>query len=370
MLIRTLELQNFRSYESATLTLSEGLTAIVGENGQGKTNLLEAISWIAGMGSFRGVPDDALIRNGADAAVLRATVESPDGREQLVEVEIPRIGRNRIQVNRQRLSRARDLLGVVQVTVFSPDDLELVKSGPAMRRRWIDDALVSRHPRNDALRTDLERILKQRNALLRSAHGRLDGDAAFTLDVWDAKLATIGGALREAREALLAEMGPRLAAAYDAVAGRAADVETIYEPSWQGDLAEALVASRDLDVRRGVSTVGPHRDEILFRIGRSPARTHASQGEQRSLALSLRLAADAVVRAAGVAEPVLLLDDVFSELDPGRAEALLDALPGGQRLLTTAAWLPPAATPDRVLKIVEGTVREVSGTDGAKASTE
>lgn len=361
MLIRTLELQNFRSYESASITLSDGLTAVVGENGQGKTNLLEAISWIAGMGSFRGVPDEALIRTGADAAVIRATVESTGGREQLVEAELPRIGRNRIQVNRQRLARARDLLGVVQVTVFSPDDLELVKDGPALRRRWIDEALVSRHPRHDALRADLERILKQRNALLRSCHGRLDGDAAFTLDVWDTKLAAAGDAVRAAREAVLAEIRPQLAAAYDAVARESADVEAIYDASWEGDLGEALVASRELDVRRGVSTVGPHRDEIVLRIGGSPARTHASQGEQRSLALSLRLAADAVVREAGVAEPVLLLDDVFSELDPGRAEALLGALPGGQRLLTTAAWLPPAATPDRVLKIVDGTVNEVSG---------
>ena len=361
MLIRTLELQNFRSYESASICLSDGLTAIVGENGQGKTNLLEAISWIAGMGSFRGVPDDALVRTGSDAAILRATVESPDGREQLIEAELPRIGRNRIQVNRQRLSRARDLLGVVQVTVFSPDDLELVKTGPALRRRWIDEALVSRRPKHDALRIDLERILKQRNALLRSAHGRLDGDAAFTLDVWDGKLAAAGDAVRRAREEILAEMAPRLAAAYDAVARKSADVEAIYEASWDGELAEALEASRDLDVRRGVSTVGPHRDEISLRIGGTPARTHASQGEQRSLALSLRLAADTVVREAGVAEPVLLLDDVFSELDPGRAEALLDALPGGQRLLTTAAWLPPAATPDRVLKIVNGVVQEVSG---------
>lgn len=361
MLIRTLELRNFRSYEEASLSLSDGLTAIVGENGQGKTNLLEAISWIAGMGSFRGVPDDALIRLGTDAAIIRATVESPDGREQLIEAELPRVGRNRIQVNRQRLQRARDLAGVVQVTVFSPDDLELVKDGPALRRRWIDEALVSRHPKHDALRVDLERILKQRNALLRSAHGRLDGDAAFTLDVWDAKLAAAGDSMREAREDLLAEMAPRLGAAYDSVARQAAEVETVYEASWDGDLGEALAASRDLDVRRGVSTVGPHRDEILLRIAGAPARTHASQGEQRSLALSLRLAADGVVREAGVAEPVLLLDDVFSELDPGRAEALLDALPGGQRLLTTAAWLPPAATPDQVLKIAAGTIIEASG---------
>ena len=252
MLIRSLELQNFRSYTHAELELSDGLTAIVGANGQGKTNLLEAISWIAGMGSFRGVPDDALIRIGADAAILRATVVSPDGREQLIEAELPRVGRNRIQVNRQRLSRARDLLGVVQVTVFSPDDLELVKNGPALRRKWVDEALVSRRSKHEVLRIDLERILKQRNALLRSARGRLDNDATFTLDVWDAKLAGAGNAVRAAREELLAEMAPRLAAAYDVVAREATDVEMIYEASWEGDLADALVASRDLDVRRGV----------------------------------------------------------------------------------------------------------------------
>lgn len=247
------------------------------------------------------------------------------------------------------------------MTVFSPDDLDLVKDGPALRRRWIDEALVSRYPKHDAVRSDLERILKQRNALLRSARGRLDGDTAFTLDVWDEKLAATGQAVRDARETLLAEMAPRLAGAYDAVARQATAVETLYEPSWDGDLASALVASRDYDVRRGVSTVGPHRDEILLRLGGAPARTHASQGEQRSLALALRLAADAIVREAGVAEPVLLLDDVFSELDPGRAEALLGALPGGQRLLTTAAWLPPAAVPDSVLRVEAGRITEASG---------
>ncbi len=359
MLIRTLELQSFRSYESVELQFSEGLTAIIGENGQGKTNILEAISWIAGMGSFRGVPDDALIRIGAESAIIRAAVVSSDGREQLIEAELPRVGRNRVQVNRQRLTRARDLLGVVHATVFSPDDLELVKGGPALRRRWIDEALVSRFPKQDAQRADLERILKQRNALLRSTHGRLDSDGAFTLDVWDAKLATTGNAVRRAREDLLSEMAPQMSAAYDAVARTSANVKMLYEPSWHGDLADALVESRDIDVRRGVSTIGPHRDEIVLSIGGVPARTHASQGEQRSLALALRLAADSVVRRAGIAEPILLLDDVFSELDPGRAEALLAALPGGQRLLTTAAWLPPSAVPDRVMKVDDGTVTEV-----------
>ncbi|MEM9466489.1 MAG: DNA replication/repair protein RecF [Actinomycetota bacterium] len=356
MKIRTLALADWRSYRAVDVEFGDGLTAVIGENGHGKTNLIEAIGWIAGIGSFRGAPDDALVRLGADAAIIRSTLAADDGREQLIEVEIPRVGRNRIQVNRQRISRMGDLVGVVQVTVFSPDDLDLVKGGPSLRRAWIDAAVASRHPRYAALRGEVERVLKQRNALLRGVHGRLDSDAAFTLDVWDAKLADSGERLRQARVDLLDEMAPVLATAYDAVARQAAMVETFYECSWDGDLGAALVAARDVDVRRGVTTVGPHRDEIALSIAGAPARTHASQGEQRSLALALRLAADGVVRTAGVAEPVLLLDDVFSELDPHRAGALLDALPSGQRILTTAAGLPPEARPDQVLRIHDSTL--------------
>ncbi len=359
MAIQTLELFDFRIYAHAAVEFDHGLTVIVGENGQGKTSLLEAISWIAGRGSFRGVTDDSLIRIGADAAIMRADLTAPDGRRQLIEVELPRANRNRVQLNRQALRRKSDLIGVVPVTVFSPDDLELVKGGPAGRRRWLDDGAASLQPGHDALCSELEKILKQRNALLRSSGGRLDSDGAFTLDVWDAKLVTTGEALRNARERLLSDLAPRLSAAYDAVAGRRAEVSAAYLPSWEGDLAAALEQARTDDLRRGLSTIGPHRDEITLHIGDAPARTHASQGEQRSLVLAMRLAVDALVRQNGAAEPLLLLDDVFSELDARRAEALLGALPEGQRLLTTAAGIPPTATPDRVLKVTAGTVAEV-----------
>jgi len=355
LIVRKLQLTDFRNHRSTEIELFDGLTAIVGENGQGKSNLIEAIGWLAGVGSFRGAPDDALISVGADSAVIRATIESDDGREQLIEAELPRIGRNRIQVNRQRLQRSRDLLGVIRVTVFSPDDLSLVKGGPALRRRWLDEALVGRHLRHESLRSDLERVLKQRNALLRSAGGRLDADAEFTLDVWDSKLADIGDAMRQARLELLDEIGPRLSDSYDSVARVAAHVAVDYASSWRGPLGEALAESRKLDVRRGVSTIGPHRDEIEFSIGGVPARTHASQGEQRSMALAMRLAVDAVVREAGW-KPVLLLDDVFSELDPGRASALLEALPDAQSLLTAASGLPPGAEPDHVLRVDGGRI--------------
>jgi len=353
--IRALQLRDFRNCHTVDIEFGDGLTAILGDNGQGKSNLIEAIGWLAGIGSFRGAPDDALIRVGADSAVIRANLEAEDGREKTIEAQLLRVGRNRILVNRQRLERTRDLLGVFRVTVFSPDDLALVKGGPALRRRWLDDALAGRHPRHDSLRSDLERILKQRNALLRSIGGRLDADAEFTLEVWDSKLALVGEALRQARLDLLDEVRPHLESAYHGVARHEADVEVGYVSSWQGELGDALVEARRLDVRRGVSTVGPHRDEIELSINGTPARTHGSQGEQRSMALAMRLAVDSVVRSAGWT-PVLLLDDVFSELDPGRAAALLEQLPDSQSLLTTASGLPPGATPDHIMRVERGTI--------------
>ena len=252
-----------------------------------------------------------------------------------------------------------DLASVLHATVFSPDDLELVKGGPALRRGWLDAAVAARRPSNGSLRADVERVLKQRNALLRGVHGRLDADAAFTLDVWDTKLAELGERLLAARTDVLAEMATTLASAYDAVSRESADVTAVYQSSWEGSLADALVQARDSDVRRGITTVGPHRDDVLLCIGGLPARTHASQGEQRSLALALRLAADGIVRAASIAEPVLLLDDVFSELDPNRAAALLEALPAGQHILTTAAELPPGAQPAQVIRVHRGDVTSV-----------
>jgi DNA replication and repair protein RecF len=366
--VRTLWLTDFRNYSSARLDLSSGLTALVGANGEGKTNLLEALGWLATLGSFRAAPTEALVRRGAPFAVVRALAER-DGRELLLEAQIQPNGRNRIQVNRQPLRRARDLLGSLRVSVFTPDDLAIVKDGPAERRRLLDDALVSLAPRHDAARGAVDKVLRQRNALLRQAGGRLDESAAFTLDVWDAKLAEAGGELVAARLDLLDRILPVLGTTYDALARRPARVGAGYESAWcagsESDggalttvLAAALGRVRGDDVRRGVSTVGPHRDEVALTIGDAPARTEASQGEQRSLALALRLAVHHVVTAATGTPPVLLLDDVFSELDPDRSAALLAHLPHGQTLLTTASALPPAAKPDRVLHLAGGEIRE------------
>ena len=356
MRLDRLWLTDVRSYASAELELAPGLTALLGDNGQGKTNILEAIGWLSTLASFRGVPTEALIRQGTDRAVIRAEGER-DGRSILLEAELVAAGRNRVLVNRQPLKRARDLLGVLRVTVFAPDDLELAKGGPAERRRYLDDALVASHPRYDALRGEVDRILKQRNALLKGAGARLDAEAAFTLDVWDAKLAESGGRLAQARQALLARLGPVLSETYDAVANRPAEVTATYAADWADTgLGAALVASRPDDVRRGVSTVGPHRDDVDLRIGGLPARTHASQGEQRSLALALRLASHHLITDITDSAPILLLDDVFSELDPDRSDALLANLPPGQTLLTSASGLPPKARPDLVLEVRDGRI--------------
>lgn len=356
MHVRKLWLIDYRSYTSAELSLAPGLTAIVGANGEGKTNLLEALAWLAALSSFRGAPTEALVRQGAPFAIVRTLAER-DGRELLVEAQLQPSGRNRVLVNRQPLRRARDLLGSLQVTVFTPDDLEIVKDGPAERRRFLDDALVALHPRNDALRADVDKVLRQRNALLKQAGGRLDEGAAFTLDVWDDKLAQAGESLAAARNDLLDRMHPVLAATYDTLAREHAEVSARYEAPWRDTgLAAALTAARAVDVRRGVSTVGPHRDDVVLTVAGAPARTHASQGEQRTLALALRLAVHHVVTDSSGSPPVLLLDDVFSELDPDRSAALLAHLPAGQTLLTTASRLPPGAEPEVVLRLAGGTI--------------
>ncbi len=357
MIVARLELVDFRNYAHAAFDFQPGTTAVVGLNGQGKTNLAEAMAYLATLDSFRGAPLDALIRVGAESAVVRATVLHDDGRQVLVELELSRNGRNRVLVNRQKLGRARDLLGIMRVTVFSPDDLSVVKEGPGGRRRFLDDVLVALALKYDALRLELDRIVKQRNMLLKQVGGRLNEDAAMTLDVWDSKMAEVGDQFGHARAVLVARLTPLVGLAYEQLADRPTSIELRYEPPWRHrGLGVALAEARGDDVRRAVSSVGPHRDDLELFINGMPARTHASQGEQRTLALALRLGAHRLVTDKAGSAPVLVLDDVLSELDPGRCEALLRNLPPGQVVLTTAGVLPEAAHPDAILHIEAGMV--------------
>lgn len=354
MRLTHLWLHDFRNYEAADLTLPPGLTVVRGANGEGKTSLLEGIGYLATLASFRGVPSEALVREGASQAVVRGEGER-QGRQLLIEAEIA--PRGRVTVNKQRLRRSNDLLDALRVSVFAPDDLELVKGGPSARRRYLDDTLVALAPKHDALRRDLDRILRQRTALLRQSGGRLTPDIATTLDVWDSKLVTAGEALADARAALVAALEPALAKAYADLSPTRGVVTAGYDAPWRpAGLAAALAEARTDELRRGVCLVGPHRDDLTLRINAMPARTHASQGEQRSMALALRLAAHRLVADALDDVPVLLLDDVFSELDPGRTEALLHHLPAGQAVLTTAGPLPAGAEPDQVVTVTAGTL--------------
>jgi DNA replication and repair protein RecF len=357
MIVEHLELIDFRNYETGSFELHSGTTLVIGDNGQGKTNLAEALAFLATLSSFRSAPTDALIRVGAPTAVIRATVRHDDRRETLIEIELSAVGRNRVQVNRQKLARVRDLLGAVRVTVFSPDDLVLVKGSPGDRRRFLDDTLVALATKYDSIRLEIDRIVRQRNSLLKQAGGRLTEEIGVTLDVWDARFAEIADQFGYARATLVARLVPMVQEAYEQLAGTPTPVDLRYEPAWRAvGLTTALAEVRSVDVRRGVSTVGPHRDELLMSINGLPSRTHASQGEQRTLALALRLAGHRLVTERTGSAPVLVLDDVLSELDDHRATSLLGHLPAGQVVITTASELPSAARADHVLRVVAGRV--------------
>ncbi|MGH9024939.1 MAG: DNA replication/repair protein RecF, partial [Acidimicrobiia bacterium] len=348
MEVVSLALTDFRCYARVELRLAAGTTVIMGGNGEGKTTLLEAVAWSASGHSFRNTPDAALVRVGAAQAVVRIESER-EGRPQLLEAEINAVGRNRLQLNRHRVSRLKALHDFLRVTVFAPDDLELVKGGPGGRRRYLDDLLVAARPRYDAVRSDYDRVLRQRNALLRG--GVRDESARTTLAVLDDQLVNVGTELTEGRLGLVHELGPAVDVAYLTVARESPSIAATYEAEWAegpisagADVAyglrEGIAANQRRELERGVTLVGPHRDDWRLHLCPLDARLHGSQGEQRTLALALRLAGHAVVAGAVGAPPVLLLDDVFSELDPERSEALVAGLPPGQTVVTTAGGLP------------------------------
>lgn len=349
MLLKTVWITDFRSYGELKVDLDPGFTAILGPNGVGKTNLLEAIYLLATLKSFRGSPTESMVRRGSGSAIVRA-MGVRDDREVLVELELAK-GRTKAQVNRQKLKRTKDLLGALRVTVFAPDDLALVKEGPGVRRDFLDDLLVAMDPQADAVLSDLDRILKQRNSLLRQCGGRLDEGTGFTLDVWDSKLVSCGEHLTVRRENLLHDLMPLVAESYRTLSSETTEVVATYVRSWATDsMADAVAAARSLDVRRGVTTVGPHRDDVGLSLDDFESRTEASQGEQRTLALALRLAGHRLLSERLGEPPLLLLDDVLSELDHARARALLDSLPPGQTVITSASGLPPGTVPDQVLR--------------------
>ena len=358
MIVSRIELVDFRNYESATFDLTDGVTAVVGRNGQGKTNLAEALAYLATLSSFRGAPPEALIRVGSDLGIIRATVREDDGREILIEAELARAGRNRVQVNRQRLAKTRDLLGSMRVSVFAPDDLVLVKGGPAERRRFLDDTLVALATKYDSIRLELDRIVRQRNTLLKQANGKLTDEVAATLDVWDARFVAVGEPFGHARATLVARCQPMVVEAYEQLAGEAVAVDLAYEPAWRRDgLAATLTAHRNDDrASRCLDGRAPprrRRDRAGRPARRGPMPRRGSSARSRSRCGSPRTGWSP---SAPDPHRCSCSTTCCRSSIPTGPTALLANLPPGQVVITTASPLPAAAHPDRVLEIRAGTV--------------
>ncbi|GAB2580209.1 DNA replication and repair protein RecF [Paractinoplanes abujensis] len=351
MYVRRVELTDFRSYERVAVDLDPGVSVLVGQNGMGKTNLIEALGYVATLDSHRVATDAPLVRAGANSAVIRCAIVH-EGRELLVELEIVPGKANRARLNRSPVRRPREVLGALRMVLFAPEDLELVRGDPSERRRYLDDLLVARQPRFAGVRSDYDRVVKQRNALLRTAYltrkvGGNRGQDLSTLAVWDQHLAHHGAELLAGRLELAAALGPHLTKAYDAVAAgrssatiayasRLGDSLTSDRPALEQALLDSLQERRPAEIERGTTLVGPHRDDLTLNLGDLPAKGYASHGESWSFALALRLAAYDLLRSDGI-EPVLVLDDVFAELDGGRRDRLAALVRDAAQLLVTCA---------------------------------
>ncbi len=370
--VARIELTDFRCYSTAQLDFPLGVTVIAGDNGQGKTSILEAVAWCALGRSFRGVPDAALVKSGQTEAIIRTFLTAPT-RTRKIEVGLRRVGRNQMLLDGNSITRLRDLLGVLRVTIFAPDDLVLIKGGPANRRLFIDELLTTMNPRFMGVRADYDRVVRHRNALLRG--GLKGANARATLAVFNEQLVVAAAELLEGRINLINQIFPEVQAAYQELAvepvslsaryfcdwttsdSRAAPIE-LTNPLSRVELSEILVAAiGEMETRereRGTTLVGPHRDEWSLELGGLESRSQASQGEQRTLALALRLAGHRAVGSAFGEEPVLVLDDVFSELDEYRSSALVERLAAPQTLVSTASALPAGVQVTGRIRVANG----------------
>lgn len=355
MHVRHLALTDFRSWERVELDLEPGRTVFVGPNGFGKTNLIEALWYSSTLGSHRVASDAPLIRAGAERAVVSTIVVS-EGRELAVDLDITSGRANKARLNRSPVRSAREILGVLRAVLFAPEDLSLVRGDPSERRRYLDELATTRRPRIAGVRADYDKVLRQRTALLKTAAGarfRGDRSALETLDVWDGHLAAHGAQLIAARVELATELAPEVEKAYQLLAPTSRPATIRYRSGvdvveseaaagnadagvFEAALLDALSRRREAELERGVCLVGPHRDDLELRLGEQVAKGFASHGESWSVALALRLAAYELLRTDG-GEPVLLLDDVFAELDSARREALAAVAASAEQVLVTAA---------------------------------
>ncbi len=383
MIVEHLSLVDFRNYAAADVALGSGPNVLVGRNGQGKTNLAEAIAFLATLGSHRVSTDAPMVRDGADAAIVRARLVAGE-RSVLLEAQINRQGANKARVNGAPVKIA-ELPRYAQVVLFAPEDLQVVRGDPSTRRRFADQLLIQRAPRMAGVLGDYDRVLKQRNALLKSARARgIRGDALSTLEVWDDKLVTIGSEIIRARLRLATELQEPVRSAYAAIAGADHDPRLDWvlslrggdpEEDDQGLIAdtqsrevdalfhEALAERRSAELDRGLTLVGPHRDDLLLRVRGLPVKGYASHGESWSVALSLRLASAELLRAESrLGDPVLILDDVFAELDADRRARLAGLTADYEQVLVTAAVEEdvPVGLRARVVRVSAGQILEVT----------
>ena len=352
MYVRHVGLRDFRSWAHVELELEPGATVLVGPNGFGKTNLVEALWYSSTLGSHRVATDAPLIRSGATRAVV-STIVVNEGRELAVDLEIAAGRANKVRLNRAPVRHAREVVGVLRAVLFAPEDLALVRGDPGERRRYLDELASVRRPRIAGVRADYDKVLRQRTALLKSSPGALhrgDRSVLDTLDVWDSQLALHGAELMAARIDLVNQLAPEVEKAYQLLAPGTRTAAVAYRPKLEiplgaenqgaAELQEALLAElarrRGAELERGVCLVGPHRDELELRLGDRPVKGFASHGESWSMALALRLASYELLRGEG-AEPVLLLDDVFAELDAARRRALAGVAGSAEQVLITAA---------------------------------
>jgi DNA replication and repair protein RecF len=347
--LRSLRLTDFRNYADAAVEFRPGLNLVVGRNGQGKTNLLEAINVLSGLGSHRGAAGEAMVRQGAERAVLSGT-GSAGGRDVRVDAEVKRTGGTRLLVNRVAVERmsASSSAGMLVAVAFSPDDLVIIKGGPEERRRLLDQGAARVRPLGATERQEFERVLRQRTGLLKAAPN--SQRALATLDVWDESFARAGAVVVRNRLAVLDRLRPEVLRRYRSVSGQAGEVSVEYKASWlepgtastaseeglRAALFDALAKARSKDLERGVSTVGPQRDDVEVLLEGADARLFASQGEQRTLALSLRMAERDLVAANRGEDPILLLDDIFSELDEVRRSHLVEMVAASGQTIATA----------------------------------
>ena len=380
MIVEHLSLVDFRNYATAELALHRGPNVLVGKNGQGKTNLAEAIVFLATLGSHRVSSDAPMVKDGQDFGVIRARL-SVGERKVLAEVQLNRQGSNKARINGSP-SKTSELPRYAHVVLFAPEDLQIVRGDPSSRRRFADQLLVQRTPRMSAVLGDYDRVLKQRTALLKSARARgIRGEGLNTLDVWNDKLVALGSEIIDARLRLATDLRTPLADAYSAIAGadhrpelewalsvRGGDPEEGEAPAasgTKGEIAElfraALEAKRSQEVDRGLTLVGPHRDDLLLSVRDLPVKGYASHGESWSIALALRLASAELLRAESPAgDPVLILDDVFAELDADRRQRLSALTVGYEQVIVTAAVEEdiPEVLHRHVVRITNGTISD------------